>query len=223
MSARPAPSTNDDAMEGSRPRTLQKRDRILEVAMREFAERGYQATRVQDIAAQLGIAKASVFQHFGTKEDLFVAAFKRAAKSFNAYLDAPEPVRSGGFFATLEYWLSRTELLVRDNWVPYRVALLGTHAAELSVKREINRFLLDEDPYGTVRFVRFGIDRGEIRTDIDVEMIVALVDWLVERFQDALVTEELDPGLFRRGSGGPGTGARIEQFVEVLRSAIGRR
>ena len=191
--------------------------------MREFAERGYQATRVQDIAAQLGIAKASVFQHFGTKEDLFVAAFKRAAKSFNAYLDAPEPVRSGGFFATLEYWLSRTELLVRDNWVPYRVALLGTHAAELSVKREINRFLLDEDPYGTVRFVRFGIDRGEIRTDIDVEMIVALVDWLVERFQDALVTEELDPGLFRRGSGGPGTGARIEQFVEVLRSAIGRR
>jgi len=223
MRARPAPSTNDDVMEGSRPRTLQKRDRILEVAMREFAERGYQATRVQDIAAQLGIAKASVFQHFGTKEDLFVAAFKRAAKSFNAYLDAPEPVRSGGFFATLEYWLSRTELLVRDNWVPYRVALLGTHAAELSVKREINRFLLDEDPYGTVRFVRFGIDRGEIRTDIDVEMIVALVDWLVERFQDALVTEELDPGLFRRGSGGPGTGARIEQFVEVLRSAIGRR
>ena len=192
--------------------------------MREFAERGYQATRVQDIAAQLGIAKASVFQHFGTKEELFVAAFKRAAKSFNAYLDAPEPVRSRGFFATLEYWLSRTELLVRDNWVPYRVALLGTHAAELSVKREINRFLLDEDPYGTVEFVRFGIGRGEIRSDIDVDMIVAMVDWLIERFQDALVTEELDPGLFRRhGSAGPGTPARIDQFIELLRSAIGTR
>ena len=37
-----------------------------------------------------------------------------------------------------------------------------------------------------------------------------------QRFQDALVTEELDPGLFRRhGSAGPGTPARIDQFIDV--------
>lgn len=192
--------------------------------MRLFASRGYEATRVRDVAEDLGIAKASVFQHFGTKEDLFLAAFRRAVRSFHAYLQAPDDVLAQGFFETLRYWLSRTELLVRENWVPYRVALLGTHAAELPVKREINRFLLDEDPYGTVPFVEFGIRRGEVRSDIDVDMIVALVDWLVERFQDALVTGELDPGLFRRhGSAGPGTKVRIDQFIELLRSAIGGR
>src|SRR5205807_2946900 len=140
----------------TRRRGRDKRDRIVEAAMRHFAERGYQAARVQDVAAELGISKASVFQHFGTKDELFLAAFRRAARSFDAYLEAPAAVRSRGFFATLEYWLSRTEHLVRDDWIPYRVSLIGMHAAELSVKREINRFLAEEDPYGTVDLVRFG-------------------------------------------------------------------
>ena len=35
------------------------RGRIVEVAIRHFAERGYSAARVEDIAAQLGIAKGS--------------------------------------------------------------------------------------------------------------------------------------------------------------------
>jgi hypothetical protein len=45
----------------------------------------------------------------------------------------------------------------------------------------------------------------------------------MERFQDALLMEELDPGLFRRsGQVAVKKEARIEQFLEVLRGAIGR-
>src|SRR6266478_2058479 len=43
-----------------RPRSEAKRARIVEVAIRHFAERGSSAARVEDIAAQLGIAKGSV-------------------------------------------------------------------------------------------------------------------------------------------------------------------
>jgi TetR/AcrR family transcriptional regulator len=207
-----------------RSTTLRKRERIVEAAMRHFAERGYEGTHVQDIAAELGIAKGSVFQHFGSKEGLFLAAFRRAALSFDRYLEAPDEVTRKGFFAAIRYWLDRTEHFVREDWVPYRVALLGAHGSDLSIKREINRFLAAEDPYGTTEFVRFGIERGEVRTDMDEEILVAMVDWLMERFQDALVTEELDPGLFRRrGSRVTGREMRIEQFVELLRSAIGAR
>jgi len=49
--------------------------------------------------------------------------------------------------------------------------------------------------------VRFGIERGELRSNLDQEMTVSIIDWTMERFQDALVTEELDPGLFRRSGG----------------------
>ncbi len=205
-----------------RPRSEAKRTRIIEAAMYHFAEQGYHASRVGDIAAQLGIAKGSIFQHFGSKDGLFFEVYKKAVRSLPAYLDAPGRVRESGFFAVLRYWLVSTEHLLREDWVPYRVSLLGNYGTDLTLKREINRFLMTEDPYGTVLFVRFGLQRGELRKDMDVEMIVSILDWMMERFQDALLTEELDPGLFRKQGELPEKKeARINQFLDVLRRAIG--
>jgi TetR/AcrR family transcriptional regulator len=205
-----------------RPRSEAKRARIIEVAMRHFAEQGYHAARVGDIAAQLGIAKGSVFQHFGSKDGLFFEVYKKAVRTFPAYLDAPQEVRDQGFFAVLRYWLAETEHLLHEDWIPYRISLLGNYGTDLIMKREINRFLMTEDPYGTVVFVKYGLERGELRSDLDVDMVVSILDWTIERFQDALLTEELDPGLFRRqGEIGERKEARINQFLDVLSRAIG--
>jgi AcrR family transcriptional regulator len=205
-------------------RSLAKRERIVEAAMRHFAESGYQAARVEDVAVELGIAKGSVFQHFGSKQGLFLAAYKKAVGMLPAYLDCPSEIRTKGFFAIVEYWLGETQHLIREDWIPYRVTLLGNYAIDLELKREINRYLRTQDPYGTVAFVRYGIERGEVRTDMDFEMTTSMVDWLMEKFQDALVTQELDPGLFvRAGERTSSAQVRIDQFVKLLRRAIGRR
>ena len=207
-----------------RPRSEAKRTRIIDAAMRHFAEQGYHAARVGDIAAELGIAKGSIFQHFGSKDGLFFEVYKKAVRSLPAYLDAPAEVRERGFYDVLRYWLESTEHLLHEDWIPYRVSLLGNYGTDLALKREINRFLMTEDPYGTVEFVRYGLQRGELRKDLDQEMIVSILDWMMERFQDALLTEELDPGLFRRqGESLEKKQARINQFLEVLNSAIGKR
>src|SRR6202045_2199213 len=205
-----------------RPRSEAKRSRIVETAMQYFAEQGYHAARVGDIASALGIAKGSIFQHFGSKDGLFFEVYKKAVRSFPRYLDAPAEVCEAGFFEVLRYWLARTEHLLHEDWIPYRVSLLGNYGTDLTLKREINRFLMAEDPYGTVPFVRFGLEREELRRDLDQEMIVSILDWTMERFQDALLTEELDPGLFRRqGDPQEKKDARIVQFLDVLRRAIG--
>jgi TetR/AcrR family transcriptional regulator len=189
--------------------------------MRHFAEDGYQGARIEDVASELGIAKGSIFQHFGSKSGLFFEAYKRAVFSLPSWLDAPPDVAERGFFSTIDYWLTRTEHLISEDWVPYRVALIGNYGTDLGLKRDINRFLVSEDPYGTLDFVEFGIERGEVRGDVDLDMVVSMVDWLAERFQDALVTEELDPGLFHRRGVPPRQALRIEQFATLLRSAIG--
>lgn len=205
-----------------RPRSAAKRSRIVDAAMQHFAENGYHAARVGDMAAALGIAKGSIFQHFGSKDGLFFEVYKRAVRSFPKYLDAPGDVRTGGFFDVLYYWLVRTEHLLHEDWIPYRISLLGNYGTDLALKREINRFLMAEDPYGTVAFVRFGLERGELRKDIDVEMIVSVLDWTIERFQDALLTAELDPGLFRRQGELPEKKeARIRQFLAIMQRAVG--
>ncbi len=205
-----------------RAATVRKRDRILDAAMRQFAEKGYDGLRVEDLASELGIAKGSVFQHFGSKDKLFLAVYRRAVHSLPCYLDAPAEVRTHGFWAVLEYWLRRTEHLLHEDWIPYRIMLLGNYGTDLDTRREINRFLVREDPYGTTRFVEMGLERGEIRRDLDLEMIVSIVDWTTDRFQDALLTEELDPRLFRRHGPRPErVEARIDQFLRILKSALG--
>jgi AcrR family transcriptional regulator len=205
-----------------RPRSEAKRTRIVEAATQHFAEHGYHDARVGDIAAALSIAKGSIFQHFGSKDGLFFEVYKRAVRSFSKYLDVPPEVRAEGFFEILRYWLVRTEHLVHEDWIPYRISLLGNYGTDLVLKREINRFLISEDPYGTVSFVRFGLERGELRDDLDIEMMVSIIDWMVERFQDAFLTAELDPGLFRRqGELAEKKEARIQQFLAMLQRAIG--
>ena len=206
-------------------RQLARQERIVAVAMRHFAERGYEGVRIEEIAREAGVAKGAVFGYFTSKAGLFLAAYQAAARSFSSYLEAPPEVRGQGFFAVIGYWLRRTPHLIHEDWVPYRVSLIGNYGTDLTLKRDINRFLLSEDPYGTLDFVEFGIGRNEVRGDVDAEMIASMLDWLAERFQDALVTEELDPGLFHRRSDEPQRRRqlRITQFTELLRSAIGPR
>ena len=190
--------------------------------MELFATDGYERTTAEAVAAAAGVSKGAVFGYFGSKAGLFLAAYKAAASSFSKYLDAPADVLAGGFFAVIAHWLTHTPHLIRDNWVPYRVTLLGNYCSDLELRRSITRFLRDEDPYGTQAFVQFGIDHGEVRVDIDPPMIVSLIDWLMDRCQDAIVTEALDPGLFTGDAGSADLrDARLRQFVELLRGAVG--
>jgi AcrR family transcriptional regulator len=146
-----------------RERTEAKRGAIVDAAMRRFAQSGYQGAKVEEIAAELGIAKGSVFQHFGSKAGLFFASYKKAVEALPAWLDAPQSVLDEGFFSTVVYWLQRTEHLVHEDYIPYRVSLIGNYGTDLVLKRDINRFLVSEDPYGTLEFVEFGMRRGEVR------------------------------------------------------------
>jgi AcrR family transcriptional regulator len=199
-------------------KALSRRDRILEAAMRHFAERGYRGTRVEDVANEVGVAKGTVFLDFGSKESLFLEAFKRAVSLLPAWLDAPEEIVEQGFWTVLDWWLQRAEDSVASDPVPNRVALIARYDTGLDIRRPVDRFMRSEDPYGTLEFVEFGVGREEIRSDVDAEMIASILDWMAERFQDALVSEDLDPGLIhRRPERRP---MRIKEFVEVLRNGI---
>jgi hypothetical protein len=49
-------------------------------------------------------------------------------------------------------------------------------------------------------------------------MLASTLDWLAERFQDALTSEDLDPGLIHRRP--ERRGMRIKEFVAILRDGI---
>lgn len=189
--------------------------------MRHFADRGFRGTRVEDIAREVGVAKGTVFLDFTSKEGLFLAAYQSAVRRLPAWLDAPAEVVDRGFWEVLAWWLQQTEEFVTADPVPNRVALIGRYDTGLGLRGPIDRFMRSEDPYGTLEFVEFGVERGEVRDDVDAEMLASMLDWLAERFQDALVSVDLDPGLIHRMP--ERRGMRIKEFVEVLRDGAAAR
>ncbi|MET9768002.1 TetR/AcrR family transcriptional regulator [Streptomyces sp. NPDC006415] len=56
-----------------------RRDMILRAAVRVFARQGFAATRVDDVAAEAGVAKGSVYLSFDSRDALLVAAFEEYA------------------------------------------------------------------------------------------------------------------------------------------------
>jgi AcrR family transcriptional regulator len=61
-----------------------RRELILAAAARVFAERGYGAAAIKEIAAQAGVTKSVVYDHFGSKQELYVDLLRQHADALTA-------------------------------------------------------------------------------------------------------------------------------------------
>lgn len=66
---------------------LAREEAIVEAVNRLLADKGYDNMTVDEVAAEVGIAKASLYKHFGSKEKLAAAAMIRALERAQGFLD----------------------------------------------------------------------------------------------------------------------------------------
>lgn len=66
------------------------RRRVLEVAGRQFAEKGYAATSLQGIADAMGVTKANVYYYFRTKDAILVALLDQRVSGLEALVERAE-------------------------------------------------------------------------------------------------------------------------------------
>jgi AcrR family transcriptional regulator len=64
---------------GRRPGRVSSRDAVLSAAREQFSRKGYDAATVRAIAAEAGVDPSMINHHFGTKEQLFMAALESPA------------------------------------------------------------------------------------------------------------------------------------------------
>ena len=71
---------------------LQAREEaIVQTVNRLLSEKGFDAMTVDEVAASVGIAKASLYKHFPSKEDLAAAAMVRVMRSAREFLESVAP------------------------------------------------------------------------------------------------------------------------------------
>jgi AcrR family transcriptional regulator len=141
---------------------------IIEAALRLFADRGFAATKLEDVAAAAGIGKGTIYLYFPTKEDLFRAVVRQAVvpnlDAAVALLEDPDRPAADILRAIAERFLLMldTDLTAIPKLV---IAESGNFPA-------LARFYAEEVIFKGMALIRGvlarGIERGEFRPiDLD--------------------------------------------------------
>jgi AcrR family transcriptional regulator len=151
MTEAPGTSTGDPLRARTRMSGQQRREQLLDVGRGLFAEKGFDGTSVEEIAATAGVSKPVVYEHFGGKEGLYAVVVDREVKRL---LDAiqgslagthPREVLERVGFALLDYVEQNADgfrILVRDSPV---ATSTGTFSSLINdVAAQVEHLLADQ-------------------------------------------------------------------------------
>jgi len=123
----------------------ERREQLIDVGRRLFAERGFEGTSVEEIAAKAGVSKPVVYEHFGGKEGLYAVVVDREMQQL---LDMVTSALTGGHprelleqaaFALLDYIEQSTDgfrILVRDSPVAQSTGSFASLISDIATQVE---------------------------------------------------------------------------------------
>jgi AcrR family transcriptional regulator len=159
----------DAARRPGRPRSERAEQSIIEATIEALAERGVDGVHCEDVAARAGVGKATLYRRWGGKEDLLIAAFAAMKHPL------PEP-RGESVREDLIALLAVIAADADDPRFAQQYALL--HGAGERYPRLVARYKeqVVEPRRELVRAVlRRGIETGELRADVDVEVAMLML------------------------------------------------
>ena len=160
----------------------ERRESILQLTSRAFAERGYDGVRTAELAESAGVSEALIYQHFRTKAELYRAAVDRSAEIFEERL-APAVAPGPPVEQRLERGIDAFLAFVAEPGNAWTVLTLNVSDPEIAdYQRELRARatgaladLLAQDP----RAGGSGLDRRELEqlAEVIVGGAEALATW----------------------------------------------
>lgn len=160
----------------------EKREKILSVAVNEFANHGFENANINTIAKKAQVSVGSLYKYFDTKTDLFMMSVHYGISNLEIIVDSV--VNSN------EDVMLRLEKLIRiaieysrRNSVLIKLYNICTNEGDKALAQKIARDMetITADAYK--KTIIQGQVAGEIRTDIDPGMAAFLVDNLLMNIQ----------------------------------------
>lgn len=155
-----------------RPKDLAKRQAILDAAKNLFLQKGYASTSMDAVAAEAGVSKLTVYNHFTDKETLFSAAvIARCDEQLpELFFETPDGMSveamltniGRGFFALINSpdSLELHRLMVAQGNQDPKLAEIFFEAGPQRILNEMERFLTQIDQAGSL-----SIDNPRVATE----------------------------------------------------------
>jgi AcrR family transcriptional regulator len=199
-----------------------KRDRILEAAVEEFAEHGFRMASMNRMVQRLGIAKGSLFQYFGSKEGLFRFIFDHAVALVRQTLRSVKAeTAEADFFERIRRSLLAGVAFIGRHPRVYRIYLKMLFQENFPLRHEFLQqvHLFSADYLRPL--VERGIERGDLRADLNIDLTVFFLDALMDRFLQAHCVPFLDAGVQLYQAEPVEAARKAEEFMRLLRFGLG--
>lgn len=157
-------------MRRTKEEAAQTRQDLLAAALTIFSQKGYEATRLEDIAEMAGVTRGAIYFHFGNKAGLFMALVEDASALGAQAID--NAVQGGGTFAEITgRILVNTLSLLEDDRRFREVMTLSLSVRESSPELADFSHRRSEEALNLVGnisgFFQMGISQGDLRVDLD--------------------------------------------------------
>ncbi len=143
-----------------------KRERILQAALKVFSHKSFHQVKVEEIASQAGVGKGTVYEYFSSKEELLQNALKVSSERhmdiFDRCLESPRP-----FWERVKMIIELHINFLKDHEEMARF-VMESHSRPLG---ELKGWMLKKRSQRLEKvkaILQRGIDEGEIR-DLEVE------------------------------------------------------
>ncbi|MFS8102062.1 TetR/AcrR family transcriptional regulator [Lentzea alba] len=161
----------------------ERREQLLDVSRALFAEKGFEATSIEEIAHRAGVSKPVVYEHFGGKEGIYAVVVDREMQRLMDHIvealddgDHPRELLERAACALLDYIEGSTDgfrILVRDSPV---ASSSGTFSSLLNdIASQVEHIL-------GVHFAKQGYDRklAALYAQALVGMVALTGQWWLE-------------------------------------------
>jgi AcrR family transcriptional regulator len=166
------------------------REEILEAARALLSEKGYVAMSMDELAAQVGISKPTLYSHFTTKDDIVVETAVREMERFLALIES-----DAGGHSPLQHLMivmrkfiqlhAEKDRMEPQSWTPELFQLLCSREEAMSCIRRIDTAI--------TTLVQAGMTAGEIDSRLDPPTVASAFFALASSLRHAQFTRATEP------------------------------
>lgn len=194
----------------------EKQERIINAAMKEFAQRGYEKASTNQIVKEAQISKGSLFNYFRSKKDLYLYVIQcclQIVEQIEKQIDENET----DIFRRIEK-LAIKKLQIQRKFpqvFDFLKSIVLEEAAE--VKEEIQQTVDEIYAKGFQKLYQ-NIDYTKFREEVDVQKAIDILTWTMFGFADKML-QRLDT-FEAVGEAGEQYLKEWKDYVQILRSGF---
>jgi TetR/AcrR family fatty acid metabolism transcriptional regulator len=176
-----------------------KRERILDAAVRVFAKKGFYATRVSEVAKAAGVADGTIYLYFKSKDELLVSLFEDRVERLLAFMAREVPAAASASEKLRRIIEMQLGLLEGERDLAEVITVIIRQSTKLMKEYAAPKFTAYLD--AIARVVADGQATGELRSDVSPHLAARAIFGALDGIAMTWALGKADRGGLVRASG----------------------